>query len=443
MLPGSAVVPLRLLLGSRCCRRLLRCIWALLHLPLAAAATASARSPVADLEFSAPIVVARGCYQPPKAPGGRPRSSCSSDAVFGLNRMGLELIAGPNGTLVRSRDGGQSWHPIAESAHTSRLEGHAYYWNAAPDTLWEQYVQGSSTIVTPRRQFNSSSHPSIVLDAGGAIHTANVHAETSFHGLPRPVCWFYEYSSTNFVRLPGAPRVWATVKAVVFADEDRDPSGRHYCPPTSRGGKVMGASLGAPGGANMSTVLFNSTDGHTWNFMSVIMDAVDYPDSEEGPNESALAVLGSKLIVVTRIDGGDGSCGAYSKWCAEHLAPMKPYLMSMSADGGWQWARGRAMFDTDGQAIGSARPKLLTLSPPDHSNDTSPLILVGGRPGLYLWLSVNAGRTWKPFNLAKIHNELQPQPGLRFCPATVDARCVQRIVIKSPWSQFTGECQRF
>ena len=207
----------------------------------------------------------------------------------------------------------------------------------------------SSKIVAPRTQFNSSKHPSIVLHPGdGSILSATVHAETTFEGFPRPVCWFYEYSSTNFVRLPDAPTVWATVKAVVFADEDRDQSGLHHCPPEPR---RLGSALGAPGGANLSTVLFNSSDGHAWRFMSVIMDAADYPESEEGPNESALAVVGSKLVVVTRVDGGDGNCGEYSKWCAEHLAPMKPYMMSTSTDRGWSWSRGRSMVDVSTHAI--------------------------------------------------------------------------------------------
>eukprot|EP01052_Picozoa_sp_SAG31_P040896 SAG31_NODE_6047_length_2192_cov_3.823220_3_plen_66_part_00 len=51
------------------------------------------------------------------------------------------------------------------------------------------------------------------------------------------------------------------------------------------------------------------------------------------------------------------------------------------------------MVDVTGKPIGAARPKLLVLSKLDQSSAKSPLLLVGGRPGLYLWLSMDAGRT--------------------------------------------------
>ena len=38
--------------------------------------------------FSKPVVLARGCFEPPKKPGWPRRSSCSSDAVFGLDVVG-------------------------------------------------------------------------------------------------------------------------------------------------------------------------------------------------------------------------------------------------------------------------------------------------------------------------------------------------------------------
>ena len=75
----------------------------------------------------------------------------------------------------------------------------------------------------------------------------------------------------------------------------------------------------------------------------------------------------------------------------------------------------------DGKPIGAVRPKLLALSQLDRTTETSPLLLVGGRPGLFLWLSVDAGLSWKTFNLARIHNELEPDPWLKFCPGTVEA----------------------
>ena len=46
------------------------------------------------LTFSPPVTIAKGCYEPGKKPGDPPRSTCSADAVFGLRRMGTDLIAG-------------------------------------------------------------------------------------------------------------------------------------------------------------------------------------------------------------------------------------------------------------------------------------------------------------------------------------------------------------
>eukprot|EP01052_Picozoa_sp_SAG31_P040895 SAG31_NODE_6047_length_2192_cov_3.823220_2_plen_143_part_00 len=34
---------------------------------------------------------------------------------------------------------------------------------------------------------------------------------------------------------------------------------------------------------------------------------------------------------------------------------------------------------------------------------------------------ISAGITWTAFNIAQIHNKLEKDPSLRFCPATVDA----------------------
>eukprot|EP01051_Picozoa_sp_SAG22_P024618 SAG22_NODE_6904_length_797_cov_0.730659_1_plen_228_part_01 len=85
-----------------------------------------------DLQFSRPIQVTSGCFSPAKTPGGPPRSSCSSDAIYSLDRMGGDILAGPNGSIVRSRNGGQDWKPLREGSTSHALTGHAFFWTPQP-----------------------------------------------------------------------------------------------------------------------------------------------------------------------------------------------------------------------------------------------------------------------------------------------------------------------
>ena len=78
-------------------------------------------------------------------------------------------------------------------------------------------------------------------------------------------------------------------------------------------------------------MLFNSSDGLNWRYMSVVMDSSNYPLSEEGSNEAALAFVGEHMVAITRMDGGDGT-----DTLPRALAPphMKPYRQAISTDGG-------------------------------------------------------------------------------------------------------------
>ena len=138
------------------------------------------------------------------------------------------------------------------------------------------------------------------------------------------------------------------------------------------------------------------------------------------------------------MDAGDGTCNEFSSWCEKQSWwGMKAYRITTSLDGGWTWTRGEVMHDQDGHAMGSARPKLLTLARPGKSTASSPLLppllLAGGRPGLWLWLSLDAGRSWKSHNIAQIHNALLPNdPQLHYCPGFVDAVPANESTFFSP-----------
>jgi hypothetical protein len=68
---------------------------------------------------------------------------------------------------------------------------------------------------------------------------------------------------------------------------------------------------------------------------------------------------------------------------------------------------------------GSARPKLLLVEG-NGKDKGGPLILSGGRPGLYLWINVLAdGVKWEAVNIAAAHNAAVEDVSLRFCDAFV------------------------
>lgn len=168
--------------------------------------------------------------------------------------------------------------------------------------------------------------------------------------------------------------------------------------------------------------LYRSTDGVFWEFFSTVVSwhqtvGSDGTPDDEGPNENDIVNLPGRpgsLFVVVRGDSGDG--------VPRHL--LRPYWSLFSSDGGVSWSQPRSMTATDGSAMGSARPRLLLLG----KNGTGPLVLTGGRPGLYLWINEAAdGIEWQKINLAAAHNAAiapgggSSAPSFRFCDAFVNA----------------------
>lgn len=95
-----------------------------------------------------------------------------------------------------------------------------------------------------------------------------------------------------------------------------------------------------------SIVAYSSTDLIKWQFLSVLANSDDYPESEEGPNEMDMVVLKSgSLLSIVRMDAGDGK---------DH--PYLPYYETRSTDSGTTWTK-----LTPVHGAGSARPKLLVL----------------------------------------------------------------------------------
>ena len=167
--------------------------------------------------------------------------------------------------------------------------------------------------------------------------------------------------------------------------------------------------------------MYKSLNGVDWTFYSTVVSWHDTlgPDGtpeDEGPNENDIVRLPSSpqaLLVVARADSGDGA--------PRHL--LRAYWTVRSSDGGKSWSKPQVMAATDGSTMGSARPRLAMLG----KGGKGPLLLTGGRPGLYLWVNQAAdGKEWEKINLAAAHNaaaatNLSAPSAFRFCDAFVNA----------------------
>lgn len=145
-----------------------------------------------------------------------------------------------------------------------------------------------------------------------------------------------------------------------------------------------------------SVVVFHSENGTIWNFLSVIADTHDYPESHEGPNENDMTLLpdGKTLLAILRLDGGDGG-----------LQPPRepyyylPYHRTISKDWGRTWTKLVPISNA-----GCVRPRLVTIG--------WTTLLTGGRFRYYgntsdvlLWASYDGrGEEWTPYSISYHHN---------------------------------------
>ena len=348
-------------------------------------------SPVApQLEFAPPVLVGEGT---------------GSDAAYAFppSSMG-PLVAGPNDTFVVSGDGARTWNATEDRSHF--LDSHAYLFASAAEahTLQETTVDNMEHIFEAPMT-NVSSEKDGFTEVTWSASTASVQKVRGsgvirYVELPKPV-WYFRTNSGNVIVAEDAAndktRFLQTCNVLFVSDA---PAGARPHKP-----------------APTSVVLFASADGLLWRFVSVVMAPEDSPQSVEGPNESALTQLASgALLVVVRIDGGDGG-------------NLKPFAWTVSSDHGTSWSAPTTMRDSSGRVIGAARPKFLRVG--------SLLLLTGGRPGIFVWAAVDddsilqstsAGirvpAPWQPFNIAAMHNAglAANESDWKFGPTIVAAR---------------------
>jgi len=149
--------------------------------------------------------------------------------------------------------------------------------------------------------------------------------------------------------------------------------------------------------------------GFTWRYHAEVASWEDTPGAPEGPCESHTARLADgRVLCVYRV----GSGRAY------------PYYKSYSGDGGLTWTKPQPV-----EGAWSVEPQLVRLR-------GGPLLLSGGRAGLFLWVSADgSGDHWQAINLAEHHNASLPDAAAHFGDKFVQG---QESVSPAQSTSYTG-----
>lgn len=157
------------------------------------------------------------------------------------------------------------------------------------------------------------------------------------------------------------------------------------------GGHLTVAYLRLEGDEKLSIAAFVSPDGgRTWNYRSEVAGQNTDLLAREGPNESC----------VTRLENGD-------LLCIFRASSDRNLLKSLSSDEGKTWSSAERL------PASAVDPTLLRLQ-----NGT--LVLVTGRPGIDIWLSIDGrGDSWERIDLTAYHNSFFDDPTFNIVPVRV------------------------
>lgn len=345
---------------------------------------------VVQARLSFESVSALGDYYQPKAPARRD--------PFATIAWGSFVLANANGSTFSSSDGGHTWQ--RQTWGSPRLAQHV---PVSAETVMS-YDSGAAAYVT-NATTSLSIHEYVVWTVDKAsrtfqrtVHSAPDARVISFTGLP--------FKSYEFALSAGGTAVLADgtfVASTTLWGAHNEQSSE-----LPRLGEMPGPCC------NNSVGIFTSRDGFNWKFASVVAHKADVAGSQEGPNESTLAILkDGRLIVIFRVDGGDG------KPDQTH----KPYMMAISQDQGHSWSKPVSL----PAGVMSAKPMAVVLA-------DGTLLLSGGRPALNVWESPDGlGQTWISHDIPTEHNQLVGEASsLRFCDAFANA------TLSLGWAESSG-----
>ena len=129
-------------------------------------------------------------------------------------------------------------------------------------------------------------------------------------------------------------------------------------------------------------------DFKSWNLISTIEWVPEMGTISDGPGEPSMTRLlnDGRILMIFRADS------------------MKPYWKTYSSDDGYTWTIPVSMVSASNyHSQWSVKPRLRQVP------NKPLLVLAGGRPGLFLWISEDFGNTWSSYNIAAIHNvNIQP-----------------------------------
>ena len=306
------------------------------------------------------------------------------------------VARGGTGDMATS-DGGRTWHAASTPV---RQAGHA--WGLATRSADGQTIVSGDTGVETGYLKNVSAGPWASTSrwtwtapsAGGDMAGAGDHTparQNSIGHLPQPTgLLFWEGGGTsplddsglNFI---ATPQVW-------YSDVPIMPKAGFKC-------------------CNGSIAAFVTHDaGDTWTYVSDVatkasVEAAGWT-TEEGPTENDVVLMGDgkTIMVIFRIDGGDG---------APKPSPHVPYLFAKSTDQGATWK-----YEQAPPSMLAARPRAVRLG-------NGAVAVAGGRPALNLWVSPSGGMAsdgdWETYDIPTLHNEMIGDDSLKFCPAFCNA----------------------
>ena len=140
------------------------------------------------------------------------------------------------------------------------------------------------------------------------------------------------------------------------------------------------------GQSRACNVLAKSSNGLDWEVVSVIVPADCELPGKDGPTETALLRLKDGRLM-----------------CVFRLQSNHPFGQTWSSDEGKTWSEPSRMPE-----------QLFSVEPRGLVTAEGAILLVGGRPGIYLWVNEDgSGNSWETVDMMRHHNAFVPDEPIR------------------------------